>query len=70
MLLTLDSTSLATSAHKVLTELEQLSQDKPMAEVTLFLDLHPFEITQAREDILQSLDFILRRRKWILDNIK
>ncbi len=70
MLLTLDSTSLVTSAHQVLIELEQLSQDKPMAEVTLFLDLHPFDITQARENISQSLDFILRRRNWILDNIK
>ena len=69
MLLTLDSTSLATSAHHVLSELEQLSQDKPMADVTLFLDLHPFEITNAREDILQSLDFILKRRNWILDNL-
>jgi spore coat protein H len=70
MLLTLDSTSLSTSAHQVLNELEQLSKDKPMADVTLFLDLHPFEITQAKEDILQSLDFILKRRSWILGNIK
>ncbi len=70
MLLTLDSASLTSSAHHVISELELISQDKSMADVTLFLDLHPFEITQAREDILQSLDFILRRRKWILENIK
>ena len=70
MLLTLDSTSLTVSAYKVLNELEELSKDKPMADVTLFLDLHPFEINQVREDILQSLDFLLKRRKWILDAIK
>jgi spore coat protein H len=70
MLLTLDSTSLTTSAHHVLNELEQLSHDKPMAEVTLFLDLHPFDMVQAREDILQSLDFVLRRRKWILEGLQ
>jgi spore coat protein H len=70
MLLTLDSASLTASAHHVLDELEQLSKDKSMADVTLFLDLHPFKIDQAREDVLQSLNFILGRRKWILDNIK
>ncbi|MBK5278377.1 MAG: CotH kinase family protein [Bacteroidia bacterium] len=70
MLLTLDSTALASSAHQVLAELELLSQDKPMADVTLFLDLHPFDINQAREDILLSLDFILKRRDWILGDLK
>ena len=70
MLLTLDSASLTSSAHQVLSELEQLSEDKSMAEVTLFLDLHPFEITKVREDISQSVDFILRRRKWILEGLK
>jgi len=70
MLLTLDSSSLTASAHLVLSELEQLSQDKSIADVTLFLDLHPFEINKAKEDILQSLDFILRRRKWILEDLQ
>lgn len=70
LLLTLDSTALTQSAHQVIHELEQISSEKSMAEVTLFLDLNPFDITQAKSDILFSLDFILKRRKWILEELK
>jgi hypothetical protein len=41
-----------------------------MAAVTLFLDKQPFDISQARQDILYSLDMILKRRKWILGELK
>lgn len=68
MLQTLDSASLTSSARQVIHELEQLSKDKEMAAVTLFLDKQPFNIDVARQDILYSLDMILRRRKWILQN--
>lgn len=68
MLVTLDSASLTSSAHQVMNELEQLSQDKQMAAATLFLDKQPFNINLAKQDILYSLDLILKRRKWILQN--
>ncbi len=70
LLLTLDSTALSQSAHRVISELEQISADKSMAEATLFLDLNPFDILLAKNDILYSLDFILKRRKWILEELK
>ena len=70
LLLTLDSTALTQSAHQVIHELELISADKSMAENTLFLDLNPFDISLAKNDILFSLDFILKRRKWILEELK
>jgi spore coat protein H len=70
VLVNLDSTSLTESAWQVINELEQLSSDKSMTEVTLFLDKNPFDFVQAKEDILLSLKFILNRRKWILQELK
>jgi spore coat protein H len=68
LLQTLDSASLTSSAYQVIKELEELGQDKQMAAVTLFLDKQPFNIDLARQDIIYSLDLILKRRKWILEN--
>ena len=68
MLVILDSASLTSAANQVISELEQLSKDKEMAAVTLFLDKHPFNFDVAKQDILYSLDLILLRRKWILQN--
>ena len=70
LLLTLDSAALTQTAHQVINELEQIGTDQSMAEVTLFLDLNPFDIHQAKDDIMLSLDFILKRRKWILEELK
>jgi spore coat protein H len=70
VLLALDSASLTESAHQVINELEQISADKSMADATLFLDLNPFDIAKAKGDILLSLDSILKRRKWILEELK
>ena len=70
LLLTLDSASLIQSANQVINELEQVSADKSIAEASLFLDLNPFDMRQAKDDILLSLDFILKRRKWILEELK
>jgi spore coat protein H len=70
ILLSLDSISLSESAHQVIRELEQIGNDNEMNEVTLFLDKEPFSVTDARKDILLSLDLILSRRKWILSELK
>lgn len=70
LLLTIDSASLTAAAYQVINELEQVSADKSMADVTLFLDSKPFDMAQAKDDILLSLDFILKRRKWILGELK
>jgi spore coat protein H len=70
MLGTLDSAYLSSTAFQVINELEQLSQDQSMANVTLFLDKQPFNLSQAKQDILYSLDLILKRRKWILGELK
>jgi spore coat protein H len=70
LLLTLDSAALTETAHQVINELEQISADQSTANATLFLDLNPFNMVQAREDILLSLDLILKRRKWILEELK
>ncbi len=70
LLLSLDSTALTQSAHQVIQELEQISADKSMAQATLFLDVNPFDILLAKNDILFSLDFMLKRRKWILEELK
>lgn len=70
ILLTLDSVKLTQSAYQVIDELEQISSDKSASEATLFLDLTPFDFNQAKEDILVSLDFVLKRRKWILSELK
>jgi spore coat protein H len=70
LLLTLDSTALTETAHQVIRELEQISADQAIADATLFLDLSPFHIVQAKEDILLSIDLILKRRKWILEELK
>jgi len=68
MLLTLDSAQLSSTAHQVILELQRLSEDKTMAEATLFLDKQPFNMDLARQDILYSLSMILKRRNWILEN--
>lgn len=70
VLLTLDSTTLTQAAHRVIHELEQISSDKAMADASLFLDTTPFDFGQAKEDILFSLDMILKRRNWILEELK
>jgi len=70
LLLSLDSATIMESAYQVIHELEQIGSDKTTAQVTLFLDTDPFEIENAKKDILFSLDFILKRRKWILTELK
>ena len=70
MLLTLDSAALTKTAYQVIRELEQISADQSTANATLFLDLNPFNMVLAREDILLSLDLLLKRRKWILEELK
>jgi len=70
MLGILDSAYLSGTAFQVIHELEILSADRHMAAATLFLDKQPFDFNQAKQDILYSLDLILKRRKWILDELK
>jgi hypothetical protein len=70
LLLTLDSASLTQAANEVIRELEQISSDKSAADVTLFLDREPFNMAEARKDILLSMDLILKRRNWILTELK
>ncbi|MBL7871704.1 MAG: CotH kinase family protein [Cyclobacteriaceae bacterium] len=70
LLFSLDAAQLESASYKVLRELEQLSEDDSMANTSLFLDVHPFDIQQAKEDILISLDYILKRREWILSQLK
>jgi len=70
LLNTLDSTALTESAWQVISELEQISEDKSVAEASLFLDKNPFNFTQAKDDIMLSLKFIMNRRKWILEDLK
>ncbi len=69
MLGTLDSAFLSSTAFQVINELEQLSQDQPMAAVTLYLDKQSFDISHARQDVLYSLDMIIKRRKWIMGEL-
>jgi spore coat protein H len=69
-LLMLDSATLTQSAQQVINELEQLNQDKSNGAVTLFLDKEPFVMEAARKDVLTSLESVLKRRKWILAELK
>lgn len=70
LLLTLDSVSLTQSAHQVIDELEKISSDKVTSQSTLFMDKESFRMTEAKIDILLSLDLIIKRRKWILSELK
>ncbi len=70
LLLTLDSVSLTQSAYRVLDELEKISSDKLTAQSTLFMDKESFKMEEAKNDILNSLDLIIKRRKWILSELK
>jgi spore coat protein H len=70
LLLTLDSVSLTQSAHQVIDELEKISSDKVTSQSTLFMDKESFRMEEAKSDILLSLDLIIKRRKWILSELK
>lgn len=70
LLHTLDSVSMTQSAHLVIEELEKISSDKITAHSTLFMDKEPFKMEEAKSDILHSLDLIIKRRKWILSELK
>jgi len=70
VLLKLDSATLAQSANQVIYELEQLNQDKSSGAATLFLDKDPFNLEAAKKDMITSVDMILKRRKWILTELK
>jgi spore coat protein H len=70
LLLTIDSVALTKSANQVIDELEQISQDKVVSQSTLFLDKESFAMEDAKSDILLSLDLIIKRRKWILSELK
>jgi hypothetical protein len=41
-----------------------------MAASSLFLDNQPFDFDAAKNDILLSMDLLLKRRNWILEEIK
>jgi spore coat protein H len=69
LLLSLDSSLLEFASHQVLKELELLSEEDSISKASLFLDLHPFQFKQAKEDILTSLAYILQRREWILSQL-
>jgi spore coat protein H len=69
-LLSLDSVSLTQSAHQVIDELEKLSHDKVVSQSTLFLDKESFKMEDAKSEILLSVDLIIKRRKWILSELK
>jgi spore coat protein H len=70
LLHTLDSASLTRAAYQVIDELEKVSSDNAVAQATLFLDKESFRMELAKSDILLSLDLILKRRKWILSELK
>jgi len=70
VLLSLDSASLTRSALDVISELKEISSDTSSANATLFLDKEPFDFNNAKNDILLSLDLLLKRRKWILEDLK
>jgi spore coat protein H len=70
LLLTLDSVSLTRSASQVIEELEKISSDKVISQSTLFMDKESFNMEEAKSDILGSLGLILKRRKWILSELK
>jgi spore coat protein H len=69
LLLSLDSAKIELTAHQVLNELEQLSEDDSIAKASLFLGAEPFQIQQAKEDILISIDLIFKRRTWVLSQL-
>jgi spore coat protein H len=69
-LIMLDSAKLSQSAYQVINELEQLNHMKELGEVTLFLDQEPFNFEEAKADIITSLTQILKRREWILAELK
>lgn len=69
LLLFLDSAKIESNAYTVYNELEQLSKDDSIAKASLFLGLHSFQIEQAKEDVAVSLDYILKRRTWILSQL-
>ena len=54
----------------VIDELEKISSDKVTSQSTLFMDKESFNMEEAKSDILGSLDLILKRRKWILSELK
>ena len=70
LLQTIDSVSLTKSANQVIDELAELSRDQATAQSSLFLDKESFNIENAKKDILLSLDLIIKRRNWILSELK
>lgn len=70
LLLELDSSVLTEQCNRVLRELDMISTAPEIAQASLFLDQQPFDYNSAKGDILMSLDLILKRRKWILQEIK
>lgn len=70
LLVSLDSSTLEALSLQVIKELEQLSKDDSISKASLFLDVHPFQFTQAKEDILTSLAYVIQRKEWILSQLK
>jgi hypothetical protein len=57
-------------SKQVIEELNALSQDKEIAASSLFLDTQPFDFEAAKNDIILAMDLLLKRRNWILEEIK
>jgi spore coat protein H len=69
LLNSLDSSTLEAASLQVLKELEHISEDDSISKASLFLDSQPFQFTQAKEDILTSLAYVIQRKEWILSQL-
>jgi spore coat protein H len=65
-----DSGKISQISKQVTEELNALSQDKDIAASSLFLDTQPFDFEAAKNDITLAMDLLLKRRNWILSEIK
>jgi len=65
-----DSSKMSQISKQVIEELNALSQDKEIAASSLFLDTQPFDFEAAKNDIILAMDLLLKRRNWILEEIK
>lgn len=62
----LDSAHLWQASKQVLAELQALTTHSTVAQASQFLDRQPLDFNAVQHDITQSMELLLKRRRWIL----
>ena len=70
LLITCDSSMLATTSQKVLSELIAVSHNPENSKVSLYLDKEPFDIESAKYDVEKSIAYLQSRRSLVLKELE